>query len=88
MKKHLLITVMMAMATMTFAQQVNDNNTPLHLMKPAYRLNYGIPTTEEVKATIDRILQYIDGETPARLCDSHLFSARFCPKKVIYLIIR
>ena len=61
---------MMAMATMTFAQQVNDNNTPLHLMKPAYRLNYGIPTTEEVKATIDRILQYIDGETPARLCDS------------------
>ena len=70
MKKHLLITVMMAMATMTFAQQVNDNNTPLHLMKPTYRLNYGIPTTEEVKATIDRILQYIDGETPARLCDS------------------
>ena len=70
MKKHLLITLMMAMATMAFAQQVNDNNTPLHLMKPAYRLNYGIPTTEEVKTTIDRILQYIDGETPARLCDS------------------
>ena len=70
MKKHLLIILMMAMATIAYAQQVNDNNTPLHLMKPAYRLNYGIPTTEEVKATIDRILRYIDSETPARLCDS------------------
>ena len=26
--------------------ETNDNNTPLHLMKPAYRLGYGIPTAE------------------------------------------
>ena len=51
------------------AQQVNDNNTPLHLMKPAYRIPYGIPTAAEVKQTMDRILRYIDSETPAELVD-------------------
>ena len=54
----------------TFGQQVNDNNTPLHLMKPAYRIAYGIPTVADVKQTMDRILQYIDRETPAELSDS------------------
>ena len=53
------------------AQTVNDNNTPLHLMKPAYRIGYGIPTTDEVKKTIDRILQYIASETPAVLVDKN-----------------
>jgi len=47
------------------AQQVNDSNTPLHLMKPAYKTGYGIPTAESVKQTMDRVLQYIDKETPA-----------------------
>ena len=49
---------------------VNDNNTPLHLMKPAYRVGYGIPTTDEVKTVMDRVLHYIDAETPAELVDS------------------
>ncbi|MBQ8462742.1 MAG: glycoside hydrolase family 88 protein [Prevotella sp.] len=48
---------------------VNDSNTPLHLMKPAYRVGYGIPTTEEVKQTTDRVLRYIESETPATLVD-------------------
>ena len=49
--------------------QQNDNNTPLHLMKPAYRVGYGIPTASSVKQTIDRVLRYIDAETPATLVD-------------------
>ena len=48
---------------------VNDNNTPLHLMKPAYKIGYGIPKAEEVKQTMDRVLKYIDSETPAVLVD-------------------
>lgn len=51
------------------AQQVNDNNTPLHLMRPANQQRYGIPTTEQVKQTMDRVLYYIDGQTPAVLVD-------------------
>ena len=48
---------------------VNDNNTPLHLMRPAYRIGYGIPAVEQVKKTMDRVLRYIDSETPAVLVD-------------------
>ncbi len=46
---------------------INDNNTPLHLMKPAYRIGYGISKTEDVKTVMDRVLKYIDSETPAQL---------------------
>ena len=53
------------------AQTVNDSNTPLHLMQPAYRVGYGIPTTQEVKQTMDRVLQYISSETPAILVDKN-----------------
>ena len=49
--------------------QVNDNNTPLHLMKPAYRVGYGVSTPEQVKQTMDCVLRYIDAETPATLVD-------------------
>lgn len=49
--------------------QVNDNNTPLHLMRPAYDVPYGIPTTGQVKQTLDRVLRYIESETPATLVD-------------------
>ena len=56
--------------SLLFAQSaVNDNNTPLHLMKPAYRVGYGIPTVDEVKQVMDRVLNYIDQETPAVLVD-------------------
>ena len=48
---------------------VNDNNTPLHLMKPAYRLGYGVAKAADVKAVMDRVLKYIETETPAQLVD-------------------
>ena len=48
---------------------VNDNNTPLHLMKPAYRLGYGVDKAADVKAVMDRVLKYIETETPAQLVD-------------------
>lgn len=51
------------------AQQVNDNNTPLHLMKPEYKTGYGIPTVDKVKTAMDRVLTYVDAETPAVLVD-------------------
>ena len=53
------------------AQTVNDNNTPLHLMKPAYKLRYGISKPEEVKTVIDRVLRYVEQQTPAELVDKN-----------------
>lgn len=64
--KTLAVALMMA-ATPVMAQQVNDSNTPLHLMRPAYRIGYGVSSVEQVKQTMDRVLKYIDSETPAKL---------------------
>ena len=61
-------------ASLTVAQTngpVNDNNTPLHLMKPAYRVGYGVSKAADVKAVMDRVLRYIETETPAELVDKN-----------------
>ncbi len=70
MRMTALTLLMSATGTMT-AQQINDNNTPLHLMRPAYRIGYGVSTAESVKQTMDRVLKYIDQETPAVLEDKN-----------------
>ena len=46
---------------------VNDATTPLHLMKPAYKYNYGVMDRKDVKSSIDRILDYLDKTTFAEL---------------------
>ena len=72
MKQKLILSLLLcggAWLTTTHAQQVNDNNTPLHLMKPEYVTGYGVPTVNQVKRTMDCVLQYIDAETPAMLVD-------------------
>ncbi len=48
-------------------QVINDNNTPLHLLQPAYDTPYGIPDTTEVRAAMDRVLHYLERATPARV---------------------
>ena len=67
----ILVTLALAVGTAgtVCAQQVNDSNTPLHLLKPAYRVGYGVATADSVKAVIDRVLTYIERETPAVLVD-------------------
>lgn len=50
------------MPVMAFAQDnttINDSNTPLHLLKPDYKHGYGVSTKQEVKAAIDRVMNYI-----------------------------
>ena len=61
------LVLMLGMNVTMTAQQVNDNNTPLHLMKPDYRVGYGVSKAEDVKAVMDRVLNYIEAETPAQL---------------------
>lgn len=50
------------MPAMAFAQDsttINDSNTPLHLLKPDYKHGYGVSTKQEVKAAIDKVMNYI-----------------------------
>lgn len=47
--------------------EVNDATTPLHLLKPAYKVPYGEVSRADVKDAIDRIFAYIDEQTPMTL---------------------
>lgn len=51
-------------------EEVNDANTPLHLMQPAYDNPYGIPAEADVKSVMDRVLAYISEAMPAEVDDS------------------
>lgn len=64
------VIMLLGMTLSAAAQQVNDSNTPLHLMRPAYRHGYGVPNADEVKQTMDRVLRYIETQTPAILEDA------------------
>lgn len=47
----------------TEVKEINDSNTPLHLLKPDYPVPYGAPETKDVKAVIDRVKVYLDKTT-------------------------
>ena len=70
MTAKLLYTVILLVTAMsTHAQQVNDTNTPLHLMKPQYKTGYGVVTPQEVKQKMDMVLHYLEKATPCTLED-------------------
>lgn len=46
-------------------KEINDSNTPLHLLAPDYKVPYGELQAESVKTSLDRVLSYLDKETPA-----------------------
>jgi len=51
----------------TTKEKTNDFNTPLHLMKPAYKTPYGESTPEQVKAVTDRVLAFLETATPTKV---------------------
>ena len=69
------------LAAMTFASgvmaQQNDSNTPLHLLNPAYQYGYGMLKTENIKADLDRIYQFVEQNTPAKIVDGKPLSGAF-----------
>jgi len=50
--------------------EINDSNTPLHLLAPAYRMPYGVPSEESIKEALDRIWAYLDKETLTQIIDT------------------
>lgn len=62
--KNLLITLPLMCTMPVCAQEINDVNTPLHLMAPQYETPYGIPQQADVKATLDRVFTFLDTAMP------------------------
>ncbi|MCD7721136.1 MAG: glycoside hydrolase family 88 protein [Prevotellaceae bacterium] len=48
-------------------EEVNDMNTPLHLLTPQYRIPYASADKDSIKASLDRVFQYIDAASPHSL---------------------
>ena len=44
-----------------------DSNTPLHLLQPDYKIPYGKTTVESISMVLDRVYNYLDAVTPAKL---------------------
>lgn len=68
----LLMSAVMVSPAVAFAdEEVNDTKTPLHLLKPDYKIPYGELTADGVKADLDRVFHYIDSVTPAVVYDKN-----------------
>lgn len=68
MTTKLIYTAVFLTATLsTHGQQVNDSNTPLHLMQPQYKSSYGVSTPQQVKEKMDLVFHYLDQTTPCVL---------------------
>ncbi len=65
----LLTLVTLFFVSTALAQQINDVNTPLHLLQPEYPTNYGKPEKEDIIKVIDRVYNYLNENTPAVLVD-------------------
>lgn len=73
-KQSLLAVLLLPLACSALAQgapaKPNDVSAPLHLMKPDYATPYGKPEVKEVGKVLNRVADYLDAVTPARLINS------------------
>jgi unsaturated rhamnogalacturonyl hydrolase len=73
-KKLILLVIVLCLLSMIVQSQttqvkVTDSNTALHLLTPDYPVPYGPAKTEDIIAVLNRIYNYIDASTPAKLID-------------------
>lgn len=73
-KKEIFLSVKCILMLLFFlpgnAQNVTDSNTPLHLLQPDYDIPYGIPQREDIEDVLNRVYNYLDAVTPAKLVDA------------------
>ncbi|HKJ40811.1 MAG TPA: glycoside hydrolase family 88 protein [Sunxiuqinia sp.] len=50
-------------------QRATDATTPLHLLQPDYPVHYGAPAIDSVKAVLNKVYNYLDQVTPAKVID-------------------
>ena len=73
MRSKILFTLLLAIVSLyNVSAQVKktDVNTPLYLLPPDYPIPYGPAKAVEVKATLDRVRNYLESTTPMNIIDS------------------
>ena len=69
MKYLLILTFLLISCNLLFAQKQTDTNTPLHLLKPDYKIPYGTPEVAGITKVLDRMWSYLDQNTFPELID-------------------
>jgi unsaturated rhamnogalacturonyl hydrolase len=74
MKKSIILISLITLATLTSVaqqpqQRVTDQNTALHAIQPDYKVPYGPMKTEDISSVLNRILNYLEESTPAKVID-------------------
>ncbi len=74
MKKRIIIILLSAGLSYPLLSQVTpakvtDSNTALHLLQPDYPVPYGPQKTEDILAVLNRIYEFLDVSTPAKVID-------------------
>jgi rhamnogalacturonyl hydrolase YesR len=69
--KSVLPIIILVLPLISIAQggqrsKTNDVTTPLHLLKPDYKIPYGAPTVSNVTEVLNRIYNYLNAVTPAQ----------------------
>ncbi len=68
--KNIILVIMAGMSIPAVSQlKVTDTNTPLHAMQPDYPVAYGPAKAEDIKAVLNRMFNYLDESTPAKVVD-------------------
>ena len=65
----LAILVPVPLLTQVTPAKVTDSNTPLHALLPDYPVPYGPQKVEDITAVLNRLFNYIDDSTPAKVID-------------------
>ena len=74
MKLKFLIPLLLVWLTFPVLSQqtttkITDSNTALHAIQPDYKIPYGPAKAEDIITVLNRIFEYIDTSTPAKLID-------------------
>lgn len=74
--KTVLTIAVLCLATAAGAQEtgtrITDSNTALHALQPDYKIPYGPVKTEDIIAVLDRLFEFVDTSTPARMIDNQI----------------
>lgn len=63
----LLHTLLIAGFILFSQTKGNDVTTPLHALKPDYKVPYGAPSIDSVKRVLDKVYNYLEAATPPEL---------------------
>ena len=65
----LFVWLTMPVLSQNTSVKITDSNTALHTIQPDYKIPYGPAKAEDITAVLNRLLEYVEASTPAKVID-------------------